>query len=102
MEDEEKMLINQRLKKLRLAYKLTRDELAIKLGIKSGQIAAIENERQLMPAWYLEAIHRKWPEHVYWLATGLQIPDQGHIEPKAELEEDFVERRLKENKRDHY
>jgi len=102
MEDKEKLLINQRLKQLRLCKNLTRDELAIKLGIKSGQIAAIENERQLMPAWYLSAIYKKWPEHVFWLATGFQIPEQGHIEPKEQSEEDFVEKRLNENKRDTY
>jgi transcriptional regulator with XRE-family HTH domain len=102
MKDKSNFLINQRLKKLRICKKLTRDELAIKLGIKSGQIAAIENDRQLMPAWYLEAINNKWPEHVYWLATGIQIPEQGHIEPREELAEDFIEKKLNENKRDHY
>lgn len=84
MENLDELEINRRLKKLREGLKLTRDEFGMRVKIKSGQIASIENERQKMPGWYIEAIGKEFPEYSYWLATGLTLPESGQISPEIE------------------
>ncbi|WNB76780.1 helix-turn-helix transcriptional regulator [Methylomonas koyamae] len=84
MEDTNKFAVNQRIHDLRLMLNLSRDEFAMKLGIKSGQLANIEQNKQKAPAWYIEVISNKWPEYVYWVATGLTIPEHGHVSPRLE------------------
>jgi len=84
MKDIDEFEINRRFKELREYEGLTRDEIAIKTGIKSGQIASIENERQKMPAWYIEAVKNCFPEYVYWFATGDTLPEAGQISPELE------------------
>jgi len=65
---------------------MTRDYFCKKIGIKSNQIANIENNKQKMPAWYIEKVGEKFPEYTYWLATGNILPDAGQISPEWELE----------------
>lgn len=76
--------INTRFKKLRLHLKITVDDLSLKTGIKSGQISNIENNRQKVYGWQIQAISMVWPEYGYWLATGLSIPECGQISPEIE------------------
>ncbi|AEF99476.1 helix-turn-helix domain-containing protein [Methylomonas methanica] len=84
MTETNEFAVNQRIKYLRVMLDLSRDEFAMKLGIKSNQLANIEQNKQKAPAWYIEAISNKWPDYVYWVATGLTIPEQGHISPELE------------------
>ena len=102
MEEINKLAVNERIRYLRECLEISRDEFAIKLGIKAGQLANIENKRQKAPAWYLETINNKWPQHTYWIATGIEIPEQGHVKPKKRLKEDFIEEKLKEHISDTY
>ena len=76
--------INIRLKNLRAHLGLTVDEFSLKTGIKSGQISSIENNRQKLYGWQIQAISSIWPEYAYWLATGLTIPGAGQISPDLE------------------
>jgi len=76
--------INNRFKDLRKRLGVTVDELSLKTGIKSTQISSIENKRQKVYGWQIEAISKIWPEYAYWLATGLTIPEAGQISPELE------------------
>lgn len=76
--------INRRFKDLRAQLGLTVDEFSLKTGIKSGQISSIENNRQKLYGWQIQAISTIWPEYAYWLATGLTIPGAGQISPEIE------------------
>lgn len=76
--------INKRFKSLRSHLGLTVDEFSLKTGIKSGQISSIENDRQKLYGWQIEAISTIWPEYAYWLATGLTITECGQISPELE------------------
>jgi len=76
--------INRRFKDLRAHLEITVDEMSLKSGIKSGQISSIENNRQKLYGWQIQAISTKWPEYTYWLATGLTIPECGQISPDIE------------------
>jgi len=75
---------NRRIKKLREFLEIGRDEFGLKIGIKSGQLANIELEKQKTPAWYIEAIKEIYPEYAYWLATGETLPEAGQISPELE------------------
>jgi len=75
---------NLRIKQLREALKITRDDFCLKLGFKSSQIGNIENNKQQTPAWILEKIAEEYPEYGYWLATGKEIPEVGQISPMTE------------------
>jgi len=76
--------INRRIKYLREHLNLGRDEFALKIGIKSGQLANIEQEKQKAPAWYIEAISNAFEEYSLWLATGKTLPEAGQISPELE------------------
>ena len=76
--------INKRFKDLRIHLNVTVDEFSLKTGIKSGQISSIENNRQKLYGWQIQAISSIWPEYAYWLATGLTIPEAGQISPELE------------------
>jgi len=76
--------INLRLKDLRAHLDLTVDEFSLQTGIKSGQISSIENNRQKLYGWQIQAISTVWPEFAYWLATGQTIPEAGQISPEIE------------------
>jgi len=75
---------NERIKRLREFLDLGRDEFALKLRIKSNQLANIELKKQKTPAWYIETIGKEWPEFSYWIATGLTLPEAGQISPELE------------------
>lgn len=75
--------INNRIKELREFLKLSRDEFAKKAEIAAGQLANIEQGKQLAPAWYCQAISKAWPEFGYWIATGKEIPEAGQISPST-------------------
>lgn len=76
--------INIRFKSLRKHLGITVDEFSLKTGIKSGQVSSIENNRQKLYGWQIEAISTKWPEYTYWLATGKTIESAGQISPELE------------------
>lgn len=76
--------INNRFKNLRNHLGMTVDDFSLKTGIKSGQISSIENNRQKLYGWHIEAISEKFPEYGYWLATGKVLPECGQISPDLE------------------
>lgn len=76
--------INIRFKDLRNHLGLTVDDFSLKTGIKSGQISNIENKRQKVYGWQIQAISKIWQEYAYWLATGQTIPEAGQISPELE------------------
>jgi len=80
----DEFLINDRIKILREHLGLSRDNFCQETGLKSNQLASIENKRQKMPAWYIEKINEIYPEYMYWLATGKEIPEAGQISPMTE------------------
>lgn len=75
---------NKRIKELRNHLGLSRDDFAIKAGFKSSQLANIEQEKMLAPAWYIQSISETWPEYGYWIATGKELPSAGQISPMTE------------------
>ncbi len=76
--------INKRFKKLRDHLGITVDELSLRTSIKSNQISSIENDRQKVYGWHIEAISKIWPEYAYWLATGMTIEEAGQVSPDLE------------------
>ena len=75
---------NERIKQLREMLKMSRDDFAQAAGLKSNQLANIEQNKQKAPAWYIEAIGKKWPTYALWLGTGMTIPEAGQISPEIE------------------
>jgi len=84
MKEEKKHDTNKRIKKIREISGLTRDEFALKVGIKSGQLANIEHEKQFAPSWMIETISESFNEYGYWLGTGKTIESEGQISPDIE------------------
>lgn len=84
MNEEKEFSVNKRIRMLREFLKLSRDEFALKLHIKSNQLANIETNKQKAPAWYIEAINEEWSEYGYWLGTGKTLPEAGQISPEIE------------------
>jgi transcriptional regulator with XRE-family HTH domain len=76
--------INKRFKSLRSHLGMTVDDFSLKTGIKSGQISSIENNRQKLYGWHIEAISEIFPEYGYWLGTGKVLPECGQISPELE------------------
>jgi len=84
-------MIGNRIEKLRKINSLSRrdlekltltvDEFSLQTGIKSGQISSIENNRQKLYGWQIQAISTVWPQYAYWLTTGQTLPEAGQISP---------------------
>ncbi len=88
MNEHNEFDVNERIKTLREFLNMSRDEFALKLRIKSNQLASIELKRQKAPAWYIEVISKEWFEYGYWVATGMEIPEAGQISPATKEVQD--------------
>lgn len=75
---------NKRIRRLRDHLGLGRNDFAEKTGLPKKTIENIEQEKQKVYAWHVEAIAKKWNEYGYWLMTGLTIPEAGQISPETE------------------
>lgn len=83
---------NTRIKTLREAIGLTRDEFSVRAGIGATQLSNIEQKKQKAYAWHLEEIAKQWPEYAYWLMTGKILPEVGQISPELEEVREKLER----------
>lgn len=75
---------NERIRILREALQLTRDQFSAKTGIGSNQLTNIEQKKQKAYAWHIEQIAQRLPEYALWLTTGKTIPEAGQISPDME------------------
>lgn len=62
--------MNNRLRELRSALKLTQDEFAIKLGVTRGAIAKLEIGDRNLTNQMIKSICREYNVSEYWLRTG--------------------------------
>ena len=53
-------------------------------GIAATTWQNFARERQRAMGEMIEAVSRAWPQHAFWLATGLTDPDYGHVAPTAD------------------
>ncbi|WP_156952592.1 hypothetical protein [Microvirgula aerodenitrificans] len=53
-------------------------------GIAATTWQNFARERQRAMGEMIEAISRAWPQHAFWLATGLTDPDYGHVAPTVD------------------
>lgn len=78
------MLINQRVKSLRLSLELSRPAFSDLCNIKIKTLENVENERQQINGEYIEKVIKAFPKYAYWLTTGETIPEAGQISPELE------------------
>jgi hypothetical protein len=58
-------------------------EMEKKSGIGSDRWSAFSLGRQRPTAEMIEAAGKIWPEHAFWLLTGIEDQTYGHLEPSA-------------------
>jgi hypothetical protein len=51
-------------------------------GIASDRWSAVFSERQRPTVEMIEAIAKIWPQHAFWLATGIEDSSTGHTNPE--------------------
>lgn len=61
---------NKRIRALRQALQMTRQEFGDKTGIKVTTLENIEKAKQKVHDEHFQAIATIWPEYTYWLVTG--------------------------------
>lgn len=75
------MDVIERIKMLERAEGLSREELAIKAGIKYTRLRNAVGGQVKLRHEELEAIGNAFPEYAYWLAYGKELPEAGQISP---------------------
>lgn len=58
-------------------------ELEELTGIAAVSWRQTYQKRQRPTAEMIEAIAKKWPQHAFWLVTGIPDPDYGHVAPAS-------------------
>lgn len=53
-------------------------------GIAATSWQNFDRERQRAMGEMIEAVSRAWPQHAFWLATGLTDPESGHVAPTVD------------------
>lgn len=76
--------VNERIKSLREFLGLGRTEFAKETGLKKDSLQNIEQKKQKVYAWQVQAIATRWPRYKMWLVFGETIPEAGQISPQIE------------------
>lgn len=75
------MDLQNRIKELEKSEGLTREELALKAGLKYTRLRNVVGGQTLPRIEDLQAIAKVFPEYEYWIYTGKELPDCGQISP---------------------
>ncbi len=75
------MDVRERIKNIEKTEKLSREDLAIKAGMKYTRLRNLVGGQTVFRMEDLEAIAKIFPEYEYWLYTGKEIPEAGQISP---------------------
>jgi len=82
MEDD--FAVNERIKTLREHLGLGRSEFAKETGLKKDSLQNIEQKKQKVYTWQVQAIASRWPSYKVWLVFGETLPEVGQISPEIE------------------
>lgn len=73
----------ERIKEIEKAESLSREELAMKCGIKYTRLRNVVGGQAEVRASDLAGIAEAFPEYEVWLFTGKEYPQDGQISPKT-------------------
>lgn len=76
--------MRHRIRKIREALGLTRNEFESETGVSAKTWENVENGIQKANEDHIQAIAKRWPQFAYWLVTGNTIPEAGQISPEIE------------------
>lgn len=71
----------ERIKEVEINELLSREELAMKCGMKYTRLRNVMAEQVEVRASDLAAIAKVFPEYEVWLFTGKEFPNEGQISP---------------------
>ncbi len=76
--------IRERLIKALEKIDYTNPALERKTGIKASDWVSVRNRRVRVNEDHIEGLKVVGPEYIYWVMTGITIPEAGQISPELE------------------
>lgn len=78
-------MIEEKIKFIRIAEKLTQKDLANHLGVSIRNIQKYENRVSKVGGEFILKLCNAFPEYAYWLTTGQTQVEAGHISPEIKI-----------------
>ncbi len=75
----------ERIRQIETAEDLTREELAMKAGMKYTRLRNLVGGQGQVRLEDIEAISKAFPEYKHWLVFGEELPEVGQVSPSTKV-----------------